>query len=318
MIDAALVAIILALAIRGWFRGLVRELIGIAVLVVGVGLSFRTSAATGAVVSNLTGWSPAWSRLVGGILFLIVLSIIAAIFGRSMHRAIRALPGFSALNRLGGAALGVGAGALVIIVVVSLASIVGLPPAAADEFDESTAVSLITEPAGPVQTIIRGVGGSRQVGELLALRSMVGAVSAVPDDDTVALVPAEAATLAIDDRAARALFDDLNLNRASAQVDPVTWSSALSVIAADLALEMYASGVTVTQNDVKERLDAAGLPFVLVEHHIALAVAVSDIEFALSERTDIAAERVDDRYRRVGIGVVDGPYGLLMIEIFTA
>lgn len=318
MIDAALVAIVLALAIRGWFRGLVRELIGIGVLVLGIGLSFRTSEATGGVVSNLTGWSPAWSRLVGGVLLLLVLSIVAALIGSSLHRAMKALPGFSALNRLAGAALGVGAGALVIIVVVSLASIVGLPPAAADEFEESTAVSLITEPEGPVQTVIRGVGGSRQVGELLALRSMVGAVAAVPDEGTVALVPVDVETLAVDERAARELFDDLNLDRASAQVDPVTWSSALSVIAADLAFDMYASGVTITNNDVIERLDAAGLPFVLAEHHVALAVAVSDLDFALGERTDISAERVDDRYRRVGIGVVDGPYGLLMVEIFTA
>lgn len=317
MIDAALAALLLGLAIRGWFRGLVSQLLGIAVLVVGVALAFRTSSVTGAFVSNLTGWSPAWGRLAGGVATLFLLSLIAAIVGRTVHRTIRALPGVSALNRLGGAAVGVAAGVLVIVVVVSLASIVGLPAAAADEMEQSTAVSLITQPAGPIQGVIRGVGGSSQISELLALRSMVGSVTAVPGSQQVALVPVDDTELAVDDASAETLFDRLNRARASARVDPVTWSVGLSVLAQQMALEMYRTGALESETSVETRLGQAGLPFVVAQHHVALAVTPADLDFALVGQDDVLMERLDEQYRRVGIGVVDGPYGLLMVEIFT-
>lgn len=59
--------------VRGWLRGLVREAIGLAVIVVGIFLAFRLAGPMGAVVSGMSGAGEDAARIAGGIIvFLLV------------------------------------------------------------------------------------------------------------------------------------------------------------------------------------------------------------------------------------------------------
>ena len=67
MVDWVLLAVFVLLAVRGWMRGLIREVIGLAVVIVGLFLAFRLSTPLGSVVESLAGTSADVSRLIAGI-----------------------------------------------------------------------------------------------------------------------------------------------------------------------------------------------------------------------------------------------------------
>ena len=67
MLDFVLGALLVALAVRGWMRGFVRESVSLIVLVVGLFFAFRLSTPGGAVIESLAGTSTDASRLAAGI-----------------------------------------------------------------------------------------------------------------------------------------------------------------------------------------------------------------------------------------------------------
>ncbi len=105
MLDLVLGALLVVLAIRGWMRGLVREIISLAVLVVGTVAAFRLSTPLGRVFAAMSGASPDATRYVAGIAIFIGLAIAAAVISRVLHLGMRVLPGVSTLNRVAGAGL---------------------------------------------------------------------------------------------------------------------------------------------------------------------------------------------------------------------
>lgn len=317
MVDVAVVALLVLLAVRGWFRGLVRELLGLAVLLLGFVVSIRAAPAVGTFIAELTGLAPAWSRLVGGFTVFVGIAIGAAVVSRLAHRSLRALPGMSTLNRLAGSAFGVSAGLVVVVVVITLVAIVGLPAAAEDEFAKSVAVEQITDPDGPVQEVITTLTDTNDLSALLTLRELADRTAIGPESSSVALPPVDHHGLELQPDAAGEVYDLLNRSRVTEKIDPVSWSDALAAVAADVAFEMYSSGDLRTATPVDARLDDAGLTYVVAVHHVALAVEPSDVHHSLARRPDVADERTDERYRRVGIGVVSGPYGLLTVEVLT-
>ena len=93
MIDFLLGAVLIGLLVRGWMRGLVREVIGLAVIVVGIFLAFRLSTPAGAVVSGLAGTSADVSRFIGGIAVFLIISVGGAIVSTSSTRGSGSSPG---------------------------------------------------------------------------------------------------------------------------------------------------------------------------------------------------------------------------------
>ena len=87
MTDFLLAAAFIGLLIRGWMRGLVRELVGLAVIVGGIFLAFRLSAPAGAVVSAMTGTGADVSRFIGGIVVFLLISVAGG--GRVLRRQQR-------------------------------------------------------------------------------------------------------------------------------------------------------------------------------------------------------------------------------------
>ena len=113
--DLIVAAIAIALVVRGWMRGVLREALEVAVLVVGVFLVFRLSPVVGSIFAGMANIPYEVARIAAGTFLFFVLVVGGALVARVVSTALKLVPGATFLNRIGGAAVGAGYAALVVI-----------------------------------------------------------------------------------------------------------------------------------------------------------------------------------------------------------
>jgi uncharacterized protein YkwD/uncharacterized membrane protein required for colicin V production len=321
MIDAILVALLILVAVRGWFRGLVREAMDLLGLVLGIILAFRFGSAVGGLIEGMSGISADAARLIGGAILLAATGVAAALIARVVGPRVR-WPGLNLIDRAGGATLALGWGAFAAVVLLSLAVILPMPAAVGRQLDGSAFTRFLTDPAGAPQRVFRGLAGDRVVEALLNLHELVGERRLIVEgDESVALTPADAGDLQHDEAAATEVFDLLNRARVDAGVDPLAWSPALALVAQGHAVEMYLEGYfshrSPTTGTVGDRLEAAGITYLVAGENLALAATVTEVHTGLMESPGHRENMLRPEFRRVGVGVVSGPLGLMTVEVFT-
>jgi uncharacterized membrane protein required for colicin V production len=318
MIDAVLGALVVVLAVKGWMRGLVREVIGFVVLVAGTILAFRLSTPFGRVLAAMSGSSPGAARLAAGIIIFLAISIAAAVVIRIAHLGMRALPGLPTLNRVGGAAFAVLAFALLITLVISLASVTPLPEAVAAELEQSKVAETLTAPEGVPQRVLGFLSGDRVVEVSLRIQELTGGLKAVAKQGEPLLLPSLGSAVATRLPGAEGvMFDLLNRARVDADVDPVLRSDGLDQVAFELALGAFEKGTLETLDDpaLRSLLEENSLPSVARAEVAALAASPEAAHEGLVAEDSAAIS--GERYARVGIAVVQGPIGLVVVEVLA-
>jgi uncharacterized membrane protein required for colicin V production len=321
MIDAVLVALLLFLAVRGWYRGLVREAMDLVGLVLGTVLAFRFGAVVGGWIASMSGISADAGRLTGGLLVLVATGVAAALVARAVEPRVR-IPGVNLIDRAGGAALAVTWGAFLSVVLLSLALILPLPTAVGRQLDASRLSGVLTDPAGVPQTVFRALSGDRVLQALLNLRQVVGERRMVVEgEETIAFPAPDPAELEHDAAAATGVFELLNRARVDAGVDPLAWSPALSMVAGGHAAEMYLEGYfshrSPVTGTVADRLDAAGVTYLVAGENLALAATTTEVHDGLMGSPGHRENILRPEFRRVGVAVVSGPLGLMTVQVFT-
>ena len=316
MLDFVLGAFFVALVVRGWMKGFVREALDVLTLLLGAVLAFRFSGVIGSVISAMSGVSPEVGRLSGGVVAFLAISVAAAFASSLIHRTIRKLPAMTTLNRLAGAGLG-GVYALVLATLaLTLIAITPVPESVSAEVESSVLASRLTNPDGPVQRGVEALAGDRVMQTVISLRRLVGE-RVIAADGSIALPPADGKTQPSAE-AARAVYEALNKERVSAGLDPLAWSDELAVVALTRADSAYRSGtLTPDAPDLATRLRRLGLPSSYQGENVALAATPAGVHEALTASDPHRAELLNVAYRKVGIGVVGGPYGLVTVEVFT-
>lgn len=321
MLDFLLGALLVGLAIRGWWRGLLREAVSLAVLGVGLVAAFRLSSPVGDVVEALAGVSPEVGRLIGGAVIFLAISIGAGIASSVLHKGLRFVPGLPTLNRAAGAGFAILATLIVATLALSLVAVSSPPDAVADQIEGSSFAELLTDPDGVPQKAMGVVSGDRVLERLLALRELIGTRRLVAEQEIVTLGPVDVADIDRDPDAEEELLDMVNRERASAGEDPLVMSEPLRAIALAHAEDVYTSGIFGHLSDaglsLDDRLAAADLPVVSADQIMALAVNAEAAQEALfADDSQVAALR-SPAFRRVGIAVLNGPFGVIVVEVLT-
>ncbi len=318
MLDLVLGGLLVVLGIRGWMRGLVKEVISLSVLVVGTVGAFRLSTPLGRVFAAMSGASPDASRYVAGIAIFLGVAIVAAVVSRVLHLGMRILPGVSTINRAAGTFLSLAAFALVVTLVVSMATVVPLPAAAADELATSDVAATITDPDGVPQSVLGFLSGDRVVEISLRILSLTGSQRAVASIDVpIKLVATESSGLDRLSEVEFVMLDLLNGERVAADADPVLRSQGLDQVAFDLAMEAYRSGTAplLSEGELRTLLNNLRLPSTHRTELVVLAASPEAAHAALADNPDSSMLR--DGFTKVGVSVVRGPVGLLIVQILT-
>ncbi len=309
------------LLVRGWLRGFVREALDLAGLVLGVILAFRLGGPVGRVLHDMSGVAEYFTMLVGGGLVFLAVGLAAAFAARLLERVAR-LPGLNLVNRASGAALAGAWGVFVATLLLSLLAIAPLPGAVASQVDESAVTQALTDPDGMAQRMFSRLSGDRVVGTLLSLRDAVGARRLLLEGDEVLVLPAAAPDeLRRDPEAAGDVFERLNRARVDHGEAPLAWAPALAEVAAGHARDMYLRGrfahAGADGRVLSDRLRDAGLTYRVAGENLALAATPAEVHRGLFDSPGHRANLLAADFRRVGVAVVDGPLGLMTVQVFT-
>jgi uncharacterized membrane protein required for colicin V production len=318
--DWVVLALAAAFAFRGWRRGLVREFIELAVLFVGTVVVFRMSPAVGAVLSGMANIPPEVARIVGGIIILVALMVGSFLASRIIAGSMKIVPGATALNRLGGALVGVGYTFLIAVVATTVLSAAPLPSSVRDRFDSSVENSVvgaqIVSPDGMVQGWFTTISGEGVFGAVIAVRDAVGdrlvagtLPIPLPGIGDAALVPSQSA--------AQVVFDDLNAERISSGVDPLVWSPDLAIVAVARANGVYRSGFLRLDDNLDAALEAEGIPGTITSEMLVIAATPSGVSEAFASLETYHDMTVDPAFRKAGVSVVEGPYGLISVVVLS-
>ena len=321
MIDFVLGAGLAALMIRGWLRGLVREAIGLAVILVGVFLAFRLAGPVGAIVSAMSGAGDDASRIAGGIIVFIVVSVGGAVVSWVLHKGVRARPGLTTANRLGGAGFSGLAGVLAATVVASVLTLLPLPSGPANALAGSSLVSTLTDPGGLPQKLVGLISFDRVMTAAIELQSVSGEHRLVaPERGSIDIAPATAEELAVGSKAAARFADLINRARIDSGADPVARSEVLDAVALEHAMALYRAGRlshSTGQGRIAVRLEAADIPVVSSGEVVALAPSPRSAQEAVIKDSAANADVTRPAFRRMGAAAVRGPLGIMFVVVFT-
>lgn len=318
--DWAIVAIAGAFLIRGWRRGAIREAIDIALLLFGTIVVFRMSPMVGTIVSGMANVPYEVGRVIAGGLIFLILIVGSILLGRVIATALHIVPGGRSIDRLGGSAIGLGYGVIAVVLGTTLMSVLPLPASARTVVDESIAGSsvgsVVIDPAGPIQPAISLTSGATVLTSVNAVREAVGQRLAAgtipipfPSPDRSELAPSQAT--------AQEVFDEINRERISEGLDPLAWSSDLAIVAVSRSTHVYASGLLTLDDQLPRAMKAAGIPGTINNDLVVMAGSADGLAEAIVSTGPYRAIVIDPAFRKAGVGVVEGPYGLVAVQVLT-
>ncbi len=321
MLDLILGALLVGLAVRGWWRGLLREAIGLGVIVVGMVVSFRLSTPVGDVVEALAGVSPEVARLIGGVVIFLLIAFGAGLISRVLHKGLRVVPGLPTVNRAAGAGFAAAATLAVATVAISVLAVTSPPKFVSEQIEGSTLAAYLTDPDEAAQKALGVVSGDRIIERLLNLREQVGSERVVAGDQVIELDPVALEDVDVDAASRDHILDMLNRERALAEVDPLVASAPLERLAEAHAVEVYTTGKfgrpSADGASFEDRMSATEIPVVVADQVMALAVSPDAAQQALFRAEYEHSVLTDPAFRRVGLALVDGPNGVVLVEVLA-
>jgi uncharacterized protein YkwD/uncharacterized membrane protein required for colicin V production len=321
MIDFVLGLTLAGLALRGWFRGFAREAMDLVGVVVGLLLAFRLGAPLGDELVDRFGIAPEAGRIIAAVIIFLLVGAASAVGAHFLSKALN-LPGLSLGNRILGVGVSVATGLFILLLLVSLARVASLPDPVEGVIDESRVVGAVAAPESVPSRWFHALAGDRVVEAVTNLEREVGERRVVLEEGERATIPAaEPTELAASFDEARDVYDLVNRARLEAGGDPLAWSASLAKVARAHAREMYLRGYFSHRSpDTGSPLDRvldAGIVVGRVGENLALAATPIAVHQGLMDSDGHRRNLLAGIWTRVGIGVVDGPYGLMVVEVFS-
>jgi uncharacterized membrane protein required for colicin V production len=319
MIDLIIALILFGLAVRGWRRGLVRAVFDLVGLVLGTFLAFRLSGPVGDFLTDRFGVTSEWSRIGAGVVLFAAVGFGLSFVARALS-GIMELPGLAFVNRIGGAGLAAAWGAVLLTILIMFA---GLLPIGAfrTALEESRLAIVVAGPNSIAGRLVRKVAGEPVAMVIRALEELAGERRVVVDgDERVDLEPVAEDGIGVDKGAAGEMLEFINAARLEAGADPLPWSDELAALATDHALEMYRqgylSGLSPVTGRVSDRARMAGVRLESLGENIGLAATTRAVHEEMVSSAPHRGRMISRGFDRVGVGVVAGPYGLIVVEVF--
>lgn len=322
MLDFLLGILIAGMLVRGWLRGLVREVLDLVGLVLGLWVAFKLSAPFGEFLTGRFGVSPEVAAVAGGFTLFLLFGVALSI-GARMLSGVMKLPGLNLVNRIGGAVVAFLWAVLLILVLVNVARALPIPDSWDQAIDDSTVVEAIAGPGALPQTMFEALGSGHALASLPAIQAAIGTNRAVPEGNQVVIIPEAAPDEVRQVRSdAEAVLAWANEYRAGFGLGALAASDAYVDVAEARGIAMYTAGRisrdTPRGGSVLDDLHAAGLRPALAGENLALASSARAGFDGMLGSPSAQAQLGTSAYDRVGISVVDGPTGRLVIIVFGA
>ena len=260
------------------------------------------------------------SEVFGGIIIFVAIITLASFLHNLLNNLIRT-------SDLGSKALGAAISLLVSNLILTLIftglNILNLPALFENSVKDSNLVNFYVSPDGSPQQTLEVIIGTDLLKVVNRINYLTGKSSVVIDDDGCLEIPRyNESNLQSRQDFSIEIYNLLSLERQNENVDGLELNQILSNVAQAYAYEMYLGGFWCHQNpnngeSVNERLSKAGFPFTNVGENLAIASTIRSGHQSFMQSDSHRNTILDNEFRRVGIGVVSGPIGLIIVQVFS-
>jgi uncharacterized protein YkwD len=320
MIDFILGLYLAGLAVRGWLRGFVKELLDLLGLVIGLAVAFRLSAPVGDFLTDQFDMTPEWARIGAGVTLFVLVSTGLSLAANQLAKVMR-LPGMNLANRLAGSGFALAWGIALVLVAASVLRAIPMPPVVDETLDSSAVITVLGSPDSPTQRMFQSLVGDEVLDTLLALGPLIDNRNVVLDgDDVIEIAPASPEDLTVNPGAADQSFLLVNRTRTGAGLAPLAWSESLAEVATGHMMDMYLNGfvshVSPTTGTIGDRVRVARIPLTAVGENLALAATPRAVHAGFMESDGHRANILRTNFDRLGVAAVDGPLGLMIVQVY--
>jgi uncharacterized protein YkwD len=304
----------------GWKKGALFQIFYLFSLLIAVSISFRYSDEIGTYISSWLNSNLQLSEVFGGIIIFVAILTLASFLHNLLNNLIKT-------SDLGSKALGAAISLLVSNLILTLIftglNILNLPALFENSVKDSNLINFYVSPDGTPQQTLEIIIGTDLLKVVNRINYLTGKSSVVIDDDGCLEIPRyNQSNLQSRQDFSIEIYNLLSLERQNENVDGLELNQILSNVAQAYAYEMYLGGFWCHQNpnngeNVNERLSKAGFPFTNVGENLAIASTIRSGHQSLMLSDSHRNTILDNEFRRVGIGVVSGPIGLIIVQVFS-
>lgn len=309
---------------RGWRHGSLREGTGFLALIAGLVAAPFLMIPVRWALETFTELELNAARLIGLLGSLFLVEIVLIVSSRRKTKDLE-ISGPRVLDRIGGVILaafrGLTIAALALFTMLAISAARVDLPGFAQAVEDSKSGDLLADPASFLTAFYDSLLMRSDDGRALTLaaRQQTSFRESEPTDR----VRFDAATeVGPAPAAEQRLLDLMNEARSEEGLEPLAWCDRCASVARAHAEDMYTEGffshVNTDGLDPFERMQEAGIAYRLAGENLAVAPSPGEAHEGLMASPDHRANILREDFDEVGIGIFEGPYGLICTQVFRA
>ena len=322
-VDIFIYIFIVYLIILGWSKGSALIIFYIVSFLISIFLSFKYSFSTSVYISGWLNSNQQISQIFAGIIiFIAVITVSSLIQNVIIAKKTNTEFGTKVLGSL----LSLVLSNLILALIISLVSLFTLPKFIEERIERSDLVSFYIEPDGIPQQSLEVIAGTDLLKVTNRIKKLTGNSSVVVDEYGCLEIPKEPLSkLMSKDEEALRMLELINLERINENIDPVQFNQQYSNVAKNYALKMYSEGFWCHQDPnngfyATDRLREVGLrgkTIQEVSENLAISSTIYSGHEELMNSESHRKTILDNQFNRVGIGIISGPTGLIIVQIYS-
>ena len=307
--------------INGWKKGFLLQFFYLMVLLISISLSFRYSDQVGSYISSWFNSNIQLSEIFGGVLIFITVLTVSSFFQNFLANNQKQR---DVGNKLLGGFVSLLVSNLILTLIFTITSIISVPQFFEDTLENSNLVSFYTDTSGTPQQALELITGTDLIKVVSRIKDLTGKSSVVVGEQGCIEIPKYSlSNLSNNNEQKDELYELLLTERSNQNLAPLELSEKLSNIALNYAYVMYQDGFWCHKNPkngelVGDRLSKQGFPYIDIGENLALSSSVRSGHISLMNSESHKNTILDNEFKRVGIGIVSGPLGLIIVQIFSS
>jgi uncharacterized protein YkwD len=307
--------------INGWKKGFFLQFFYLMVLLISISLSFRYSDQVGSYISSWFNSNIQLSEIFGGVLIFITVLTVSSFFQNFLANNQKQR---DVGNKLLGGFVSLLVSNLILTLIFTITSIISVPQFFEDTLENSNLVSFYTDTSGTPQQALELITGTDLIKVVSRIKDLTGKSSVVVGEQGCIEIPKYSlSNLSNNNEQKNELYELLLTERSNQNLAPLELSEKLSNIALNYAYVMYQDGFWCHKNPkngelVGDRLSKQGFPYIDIGENLALSSSVRSGHISLMNSESHKNTILDNEFKRVGIGIVSGPLGLIIVQIFSS
>ena len=307
--------------INGWKKGFLLQFFYLMVLLISIALSFRYSDQVGSYISSWFNSNIQLSEIFGGVLIFITVLTVSSFFQNFLANNKKQR---DVGNKILGGFVSLLVSNLILTLIFTITSIFSVPQFFEDTIENSNLVSFYTDTSGTPQQALELITGTDLIKVVSRIKDLTGKSSVVVGEQGCIEIPKYSlSNLSNNYEQKDELYELLLTERSNQNLAPLELSEKLSDIALNYAYTMYQDGFWCHKNPkngelVGDRLSKQGFPYIDIGENLALSSSVRSGHISLMNSESHKNTILDNEFKRVGIGIVSGPLGLIIVQIFSS